>query len=444
VNPTPYQSAVLAIPENVNVLLAGGRGGGKSVALGLVTLRHVEKFKDHARPLIVRETYKGLTAIEEMFESLFATVYGSYQYNRAEKIFRLPNEASLELGQLDDANAYKKYQGRGFSLLGVDEYGLLKDRRYVALLKSNLRAREGIPLRTVATANPGGNLHTYIHRNHVLAAPAWHPYEFEGETWINAPSTFRDNPNLDGADYERKLRASANDDSTYLAWRDGDRGAASLGSFFGADLDVGVHMLPAAWPHHVTNDWLPFIALDWGSSAPCVAYLCLRAPGGIGPFPRGSLILLDEIHTAHKDDLSAGMKYPPGVVAEMIQEMCARWTVRNIHGVGDDAYGIDQSLLDLLANDFNIHLEKPEKQRASGWQAVRQLLKNAKDRNGKPGLWATERCFYFWQTMPFVGRDANRPEDLDTNGLDHGADAVRYAAMHATRRGAFGRAIGLQ
>lgn len=127
ITPTPYQSTVLAVPEKWNLLLAGGRGGGKSMGALLLILRHVEKYGDKARPLIVRETHKAVQELEEQLDQLLSVAYGKgVRHNRAEHTFRLPNGAIVECGQLDGPNAYKKFQGRSFTLLVIDEFGLVR------------------------------------------------------------------------------------------------------------------------------------------------------------------------------------------------------------------------------------------------------------------------------------------------------------------------------
>ena len=145
-------------------------------------------------------------------------------------------------------------------------------------------------------------------------------------------------------------------------------------------------------------------------------------------------ILLDEVHTASPDDPNQGLGWPPGMLAEAIIEMGERWGVKSIRGVGDDAYGIDDSLLEVFRRDYHIYLNKPAKQRVSGWQKMRELLHNAKDRNGKPGLYVNARCRYWWETVPFLPRDPLRPEDVDTKAADHAADACRYGCTHVPSR----------
>jgi hypothetical protein len=60
---------------------------------------------------------------------------------------------------------------------------------------------------------------------------------------------------------------------------------------------------------------------------------------------------------------------------------------------------------------------------------MRCLLQDA----GKPdraGLYIARHCEYFWSTVPYLARDPRRVEDLDSRGLDHGADAARYACRY--------------
>lgn len=426
--PTGYQSAVLSIPEEWNILLAGGRGGGKTTAVLLTVLRHVEKYGARARPLIVRESYKALAQVEEVLHALLAQAYGKgFTFNRNEHVFRLGSGAVIECGQIDGPKAFTKFQGRETTLLVVEEFCSFGDRRWVELLKSNLRGPEGVPLRVVATANPGGPLHAHIRQTYITAARPWHPFTVDGETWVHAPSTLVDNPHLAAEDYERRLRAACGQDEALArAWIEGDWNI-DRGAYFGPDLDERVHMLgddlaryAASWPNK-------FLAMDWGSAAPAVVYVCARSPEAPG-FPRGSLVLCDELATNDPADLSTGLRWPPSKLAEAIRSMAERWQVHP-GGVGDDAAGLDESLHAELAR-HGVYFERPQKDRVAGWQLVRQMLANATAKEG-PGLWIGERCRYLWATLPYLQRDPRYPEDIETNGPDHGADALRYAVMHA-------------
>ena len=440
--PTPYQARCLAVPETYNLFLGGGRGGGKSYGALLLVLRHVEQYSDRARPLIVRETYKAASELSETLHMLLVAAYGrrAVRYNKSENVFRLANGAVIEVGQLDGPTAYAKYQGRSFTLLVVDEAGLIRQLRWVRMLRSNLRAAEGVTLREVRTANPGGVAHAILAKEHVNRSPPWLPYQTDdGETWVNAPSTYSDNPHLDGEAYLRRLRAATAGDAELLrAWTEGDWNIAR-GAMFGDVWDPATHVLPVdfrpPWPirGHRTA-----IGLDWGSSAPAACLLGVVAPGDDGRFPRGSLIVLDEVHTADPADISQGLRWPPGKLADAIRERCAFWNMRP-YGVGDDAVGLDETLLEVLRRE-GVYLTKPTKgpgSRIAGWQAIRQRLVNATERSG-PGLYVTGRCGLLLDTFPVLPRDPNRPEDVDTHANDHAADALRYLVGHITTAGRYG------
>src|SRR4051794_3791059 len=111
---TPYQARVLAAPEACWLFLGGGKGGGKSTAAMMLIARHVEQWGSWAKPLIVRESYAALRDFETELTSLLYDAYsGSIQANKQEHVIRA-NNATIELGQLDDALAMKKYLGKSF------------------------------------------------------------------------------------------------------------------------------------------------------------------------------------------------------------------------------------------------------------------------------------------------------------------------------------------
>ena len=74
--------------------------------------------------------------------------------------------------------------------------------------------------------------------------------------------------------------------------------------------------------------------------------------------------------------------------------------------------------------------------RITGWNIMRRLLQDA-GRPDVPGLYIARQCRYFWETVPYLGRDLKRVEDVDSRGPDHAADAVRYGCLreeHELRR----------
>ena len=105
-----FQQKAMIVPEELDMFLGGGRGGGKSYGLALLALRHVEQYGDRARILYIRRSYKGIADFELVTRELFATIYGTAaRYNGADHVWRFPNGAYMELGQLEAHADYAKY-----------------------------------------------------------------------------------------------------------------------------------------------------------------------------------------------------------------------------------------------------------------------------------------------------------------------------------------------
>ena len=407
-----------------------------SFSIMFLLLRHAQQYGNLAYALLVRESYEAIKQLEEDFELLLLQVFGVnvIRHNKTDHTFYFPNGAKVQFGQLADQKDYVKYQGKSYTMLVVDEYGAIPNVKWVTLLMSNLRGDKSVKIRTIFAGNPGGAQHGHIQHNFINRAPAWTPFDIKGQKWVVAPSTFTDNPHINREEYQRQLTAACGNDVDLLkAWISGDWNI-NRGAYFAGCLDPDVHMIPVAnFPViKLQRNWQPYIAMDWGSGAPSVVYVCAQSPG-VRHFPKGSLILCDELATHVEGDLNVGLNWPPRKLAEAIHDLIKPWNCP-AEGVGDDAYGLEDSLLHKL-EEYEVFLERPDKERIAGWQQMRNLLTSAKNKDGKPGLWISERCQYFWQTVPNLLRDPKRPEDLLTTGPDHGADAARYGAMNIGRQG---------
>jgi hypothetical protein len=436
-----FQKRVMLLPEEVDVFLGGGRGGGKSYAEALLALRHVEQYGSAARILYVRRTYRGLADFELVCRELFGMVYGTAaRYNSQEHCWRFPNGGYLELGQLETAGDYQKYQGRSFSLLMADEIGQYETPDLLDILRSNLRAPKGIPVRVVLAANPGGAGHHWIAKRYVFTGAPWQPfYEPKSKRqWVYAPSTYDGNRFIDTAAYKNQLESSCPHDPALLrAWTDGDW-TVSRGAYFASVLDESRNAI-APWRKLPDKDrqygWQFFLAHDFGSSAPSVTYICAKSPGGEheGKFyPRDSIVLVDELATNKPDRPNEGLGWTVPILAEEINGMCKRWDIKPI-GVADDAiFARSGSGAGSIADEFmraGVRFSPAKKaDRLTGWNIMRRMLSDA-GKPDVPGLYISRNCTYFWETVPYLGRDMKRVEDLDSSGPDHAADACRYGLL---------------
>ena len=442
-----FQRRVLAIPECYDVFLGGGRGGAKSFSFALIALRHAEQYHERARILYLRQSYKGVADFEAMCRDLFTTVYGSgVRYNGAEHVFRFPGGGLLELGQLESAADYSKYQGRSFTLLLIDEGGQYADPAIIDRLRSNLRGPKDMPIRQFIAANPGDVGHAWIAKRYVFKGAPWHPF-FEDKSkrqWISAPSTYLDNPFIDQVEYRSQLESSCPSDPELLrAWLEGDWTVAR-GAYFAAVIDESRNVIdpwqsvPDARVSY--DDWRYYLAHDFGVSAPSVTYVVAKSPGAqaFGKwYPRDSLVLIDELATNEPGNLNKGMGYTVPVLSELIREMASRWKMNRAEGVADDAiFSNGGHNAGSIANEFSrgkVFFRPAQKaDRISGWQTMRRLLQDA-GKPDVPGLYVARTCEYFWQTVPYLARDPRRVEDVDSRGPDHAADACRYGCLRRER-----------
>lgn len=459
----PFQHRTLLLPEEVDVFLGGGRGGGKSHALALLALRHIEQHGALARILIVRRTYKGLADLELMTRELFGMIYGpSARYNAAEHVWRFPNGGYLELGQLESEADYTKYQGRSFTLLMVDEAGQFPTPDLLDRLRSNLRGPREVPIRMIVAANPGGPGHHWLAKRYVFRAAPWRSFlePTSKRDWVYAPSTFAQNQFIDREQYRAQLESSCPHDPELLrAWVDGDW-AVARGAYFASVLDESRNAIEP-WSL-IPPGWETYLAHDFGSSAPSVTYVIARSPGALALdqrwYPRDSLVMVDELATALPDRPSQGLGWTVPILAEAIREMCARWRVyprlargeapdripdkvrrpMRAEGCADDAiFAKTGSGAGSIAEEFarcEVFFKRARKaDRITGWQLMRRLLADA-GKPDRPGLYVSRDCNYFWQTVPYLARDPKRAEDVDSSGPDHGADAARYGCLYEARR----------
>jgi hypothetical protein len=62
-----------------------------------------------------------------------------------------------------------------------------------------------------------------------------------------------------------------------------------------------------------------------------------------------------------------------------------------------------------------------------GWDQVRSQLRG--DLEGNAMLVVFSNCVDLIRTLPVIQHDKDNPEDMDTDGEDHGVDDVRYACL---------------
>jgi hypothetical protein len=196
----------------------------------------------------------------------------------------------------------------------------------------------------------------------------------------------------------------------------------------------------APWPSlpeaYGRDRWETYLSHDFGSSAPSVTFVCAKSPGAEGPdgrfYPRDSIVLVDELSTNEPQSLSKGMGYVVPVLADRIRDLAKQWGIRP-EGVADDAvFARMGSGAGSISDEFRragvTFVPAKKGDRLSGWEKMKRMLADA-GKPDQPGLYIARRCEYFWATVPYLGRDPRKPDDVDSRAADHAADATRYAIV---------------
>lgn len=470
IDPTPLQARVLAVPEDHDIFLGGGRGGGKSYALLMLAVRHVEQYGRNAHVLIVRRHHPDLRQLETEARYLFTSAYGrAVRFNSQTHVFTFGNGASVQFDQLEGPADFNKFQGKSYSLIIADEAGQFSDPQPLDLLRSSLRSRQGVPCRFVLAANPGGQGHAWLQQRFVTGVRPWVPFtdRNSGRTFVQCPSTLSDNPHLPQTYYKQLEAATATDPELAKAWLQGDWNIAR-GSYFASVFDTARNVVPAwsavpsshalegmsPWQQRNvqanaanlgtrgTFGWQYWLALDHGSSAPCVTLLFAKSPGAEGPdgiyYPRDSMVIFDEVAFVDHSNMNTGLQMTVPAMAVQIVDRCKEWGIQP-RGPADDAtFSRHGSGSGSLGDEYRRHglqIQRANKgDRIGGWEIMRRYLMDA-GKPDAPGLYISERCQYWLSTVPFLGRDSRHPEDVDTTGPDHAADACRYGLLNEAGSG---------
>ena len=434
VRPSPFQAQVLAVPEDMNLFLGGGRGGGKSFAVMLLILRHCNQYKNRARVLVTRRRLKSLLQFAEELRALLRSAYGAgFAYNQNDNIFRLSNGATIALTHCESQAALADtVQGTTQSLIVVDEAGEAPELPVIDALALTLRA-PGVPLRMILAGNPGGANHSALAERYVTGRAPWAPFEFADQQWVYAPSTVDDNPHLPEA-YKRNFEVLRHTDpALYKAHRHGDW-SAIVGDYFGG---VWSHARAVFDHHEVPPDLFSSLRLsiDWGSAAPCASVLGGQLAYDVRlsddrVMPKGSWVIYDEHVEADPKNISRGTGRTPAQIAPSLHAMCARSGVR-ARGVIDSAAeartaGRAEASIGDLFREAGVRVSPARKgARVPRFELLKQLMANGE-------FFVASRCRYWLATVPALPRDPRNPEDVDSSANDHALDATSYLIAGAS------------
>ena len=432
--PAPYGWAV------EEMLYGGEAGGGKSALArcAAFTLCHIWP---GARIPIFRRTYPELedTHIVKVMTEWAGT--GSYHGGSHE--WRFFNGSVVPFRHCErEADVYR-YMSAEWEGLIVDEATQFTQFQ-ISTLRSRVRAtRPRWRPVILYTANPGGVGHVYFKDNFVDAAPEGSVFTSSQEEGamrrVFLRAKLSDNPAIPAA-YKRQLMAISDPDLR-RALMEGDWDIFS-GQYFRLFNRVkhvtGEFFLPDTWNRR-------YVSIDWGYGAPWAALFFARDED----LWRGQRIprwyAYREFYAPQVRDQQQARLIRDAMDNDKTYRVNPRSAPKLVYdAVADPSMWNSSSQTGVSPADIyqaaGIPVMPANNDRINGWQRVQEYLDDMEDE--RPGIIFMDNCPNTIRTLPVLQRDKGHPEDVDTHGEDHAADALRYFLMTQagiTRREGIGR-----
>lgn len=416
----------------------GSRGGGKSYALLADVWMHILDHGKNSRALIVRKSFPQLAELIKQSHELFVP-YGAV-FNSSKHVWTFPNKATLQFSYLEQPRDAAKMQGFNLTYVGVDEAGDFPTPEGIDMLRATLRSAHGIPTYFRVCGNFGSVGHAWLKARYFDPAPSGTPF-WDEEAKIERVfihSFLEDNQVLldnDPTYVDRLEAATIHSPDLYKAWRWGDPNLG--GGLFFADLfDPSVHMIE---PFRIPPSFKSERSFDWGYSKPFATCFWSIATGDDTPtdftIPAGSFIMVGELYgTVGGPRWNTGVKWTSPEIARQIMER--EEGLKSLYGIRQFRGGpADNSIFDIvngrsIADEMAMSWSRSNKNpgsRVIGWQKLRQLLAAGRKRPiEKPCILFFNTCRHTARTLPLLPTSEKNPEDVDTTGEDHIADAMRY------------------
>lgn len=415
--------------EVFELLYGGAAGGGKSEWLLYHFYTLAQRFPGF-NGLLLRRTFP------ELRRSLIMRSWGRFdpaicRYYASEHIWRFKNGSTIEFGYCEsDADVYQ-YQSAEYDAIGWDELTQFPTDYPYTYLMSRCRTTvtkraKGLRPHIVAGTNPGGVGGAWVKARFIDPMPPETilPAEVivKGKARVVprvfVPAKISDNAYL-GDDYAIAL-ANLNP-ALRAALEDGSWDTVE-GQFF-TEWDRNVHVVD---PFEIPMDWPRIRGLDYGYTNPMC---CLW--GAIGP--DGLVVIYRELYVT---------EHTPPEQARKIRAMSLMGTPprpeRVAYTVADPSVWTKTGAGPPIATQYvdnHLPVRKANNARIDGWARLRDYLR-VDPRTKRPRLIVFSTCTNLLRTLPMLVHDQKRPEDLDTRGEDHAADALRYLVMSRPRTAA--------
>ena len=345
-------------------------------------------------------------------------------YNDAKKHIKFPNGSRILFRYCDNAKDAERFQGTEVDVLFIDEATHQSEEK-MKKLTACVRGVNDFPKRIYLTANPGGDGHGWVKR--LFIDRAFQENE-NPDDYMFIQSLVTDNKALMEADPDYIRQLEALPPKLRKAWLEGDWNVFD-GMFFEDFVDRPEQYESKQWTHviepfNIPDGWKIYRSFDWGYNKP---FSCMWFAVDYDDVVYHILELYGCTKTPNE-----GVKWtPPQVFSEIARiEREHPWLQgKKVIGIADPAIWnaeTGKSIADVAA-EHSVFFTKGDHERIAGWMQCHYRL--AFDDKGFPMFYVFNNCKHFIRTIPLLQYDEHKPEDLDTDGEDHIADAWRYFLM---------------
>lgn len=418
--PNPKQAKFL-LAKKKHIAFGGARGGGKSWAVRtkakLLALRY-----PGIKLLIIRKTYPEL--LNNHINTLITELHNIAKYNKSEKVFKFQNGSTIKFGYCANDGDLEQYQGSEYDVIFLDEATQLSEYQMKSIVAC-CRGVNSFPKRIYYTCNPGGQGHGYIKR---LFVDKRYEDGENAEDYEFIQSLVTDNAVLMESQPEYYQQLMALPPKLREGWLYGSWDIYE-GQFFEDFCDRPEHYVDRQYTHviepfEIPSNWTIGRSFDWGYNKPFSCMWFAVSPDGV-------IYHILELYGCTKTP-NEGIKWIPQKVFSEIHriETEHRWLKnKKITGIADPAIWdaeSGESVAD-VGEKNQVYFYKGDNKRIPGWMQCHYRF--AFDENGFPMFYVFNTCKHFIRTIPLLLYDEHKPEDLDTDGEDHIADAFRYFLM---------------
>lgn len=399
------------------VLYGGAAGGGKSYAIIWDAVFKALQYEG-ARITIFRRKFPELEK-SIILDFLEYVPSSWYEYNKkGHRATFYKTGAFIEFNHCQLETDVHNYQSAQYDFMYFDELTHFTEYIYT-YLQSRCRSPKGYPAQVKCASNPGNIGHHWVKarfidgsepnqiQEHKEELPDGKIHEFTTEF---IPARVFDNAYIMEKDpkYISRLQKIPNE-SERKALLDGDWDSFE-GQYF-KEWNYDEHVCK---PFPIPSEWQHIRTIDWGYTNPSVCLWIAFSPTKQAFVYRELTVIESTIEETVQmiKNLSGNETYSYTTADPSL------WSTTQ--------YERGESIAHRIMH-LGIPLMKADNSRIAGWNVIHSYLDW--DEKRKPLLQFFSNCLQTIKTLPGLIHDSRKPEDIDSDGDDHHADALRYGLM---------------